>query len=252
MNHFIISYHGNKRQDYHEFKNNICYDNVKNIVEPFAGSCAISFNVWKIYKEKFTYHLNDLDSNLYNIYKILKEEPIDHIFNKINEIKSSINSKENFQELCKKSNKTIYEIIYIHKASGFRAGGYDKRTLQKKLYKPTKEQRLFSDFLKQDCVHISNEDYRISYDFHKNNKDTIIFLDPPYLLSCNQGYKHQSTHFYKYLSEDIKNKEAIIFLPLEQNDIVLNLFKDSKIISNWFKTYQITKKQVRMILISNK
>ena len=252
MNHFIISYHGNKRKDYHEFKDNICYDNVKNIIEPFAGSCAISYNIWKIHKDKFSYHLNDLDSNLYNMYKILKEEDIDYIFENINKVKDNIHSKEDFEKLCKKSNKTIYEIIYIHKGSSFRYGRFHERALTKKKYKPTTEQKLFSEFIKQDCVYISNEDYKISYDNHNDIKDTIIFLDPPYMNSCNTEYAHRSTCCYQYFLEDIKDKQAIIYLPLEKNDIVLNMFKDSKIIIEWSKTYKITKKKVKMILISNK
>jgi site-specific DNA-adenine methylase len=251
MNHFIISYHGNKKDDYKHFKDDICYDNVKNIVEPFCGSSAISFQIWKDYKDKFSYHLNDLDTKLYNIYKILKEQSIDHIFDKINDVKDTIKCKEDFEELCKKSNKTIYEYIFINKGSSFRYGRFHERALTKKIYKATTEQRLFSEFLKQDYVHISNEDYKISYDFHKNNKDTIIFLDPPYINGFNTAYKHRSTKCYEFLSEDIKNKQAIIFLPLEKNDIVLDMFKDSKIIIEWNKIYKITKKKVTMILISN-
>lgn len=252
MNHFLFSYYGNKREDYKKFKDNICYDNVTNIVEPFAGTAAISFQIWKIYKNKLIYHINDLDNNLYNIHKILKEEDIDHIFDKINEVKSTIQSKEDFEQLCKKSDKTLYEYIYIHKGSSFRYGRFHERALTKKIYKPTIEQRLFSQFLKQDYVYITNEDYKICYDYHKDNKDTIIFLDPPYLQCVNTGYKHRSTDCYEYLSEDIKERQATILLPLEQNDVVLNMFKDSKIILEWNKIYKITKKKVTMILISNK
>lgn len=251
MNHFLFCYYGNKRKDYKHFKDNICYDNVKTIVEPFGGSSAISFNIWKTYNNKFSYHINDLDENLYNIYKILKEETIDHIFDKINDVKDTIKSKEDFEQLYKKSNKNIYEIIYLNKGSSFRYGRFHERALTKKLYKPTIEQRLFSQFIKQDYVHITNEDYKISYDFHKDIKDTIIFLDPPYLLSCNQGYAHRSTDCYEYLSKDIKERKATILLPLEHNDIVLLLFKHYNIIAEWSKTYQITKKKITMTLITN-
>ena len=106
--------------------------------------------------------------------------------------------------------------------------------------------------MKQGYVHISNDDYKISYDNHKNNKDTIIFLDPPYINSYNMAYTHCNTTCYEFLSENIKERQATILLPLEKNDIVLNLFKDSKIILEWSKTYNITKKKVTMILISNK
>jgi site-specific DNA-adenine methylase len=54
-------------------------------MELFAGTSAISFNIWKEYGDKFTYHLNDLDGDLYNMYKLLKEENIDVIFDKIND-----------------------------------------------------------------------------------------------------------------------------------------------------------------------
>jgi site-specific DNA-adenine methylase len=250
-NHFIISYHGNKKDDYHKFKKNINYEGINTIIEPFCGTSAISFNIWKEYGDKFTYHLNDLDGDLYNIYKLLKEENIDDIFDKINDVKKKITSKEDFNILFKNSNKTIYEIIYMHKASSYRFGFYHKRVLQKKLYKATSEQRLFLEFLKCDYVHITNLDYKPLYDHNKNDPTNLIILDPPYLESCNLGYAHKSTDCYHYLSEDIKNSQARVLLPLEQNNMVLNLFKEYYILVEWLKTYQMTKKQITMILISN-
>ena len=250
-NHFIISFHGNKKNDYHKFKERINYENVEKIMELFAGSAAISFNIWKEHGDRFTYHLNDLDKNLYNIYNIIKNEDIDIIFDKINDVKTNINSKKDFETLCKKSNKTIYEIIYIHKGSSFRFGFFNKRVLKKKLYKATSEQRLFSKFIKQDYAHITNFDYKSLYDYHKNDRNTIIILDPPYLESCNTSYAHKSTDCYQYLSIDIKNRPAAIILPLEQTENIKNLFKDYNIVTEWPKTYNITKKQVTMVLISN-
>jgi site-specific DNA-adenine methylase len=251
-NHFLFSYHGGKRNDYHKFKEYIDYEGINTIMELFCGSSAISFNIWKQYGDKFSYHLNDLDSDLYNIYKLLKEENIDVIFYQINLVKEKIKSKEDFDMLFKKSDKTIYEIIYLHKGSSFRYGRYHKRALTTKKYKPTSEQRLFSDFLKCDYTHITNFDFRYLYEYHKTDKHVLLILDPPYINSCNTEYVHKSTDCYQYLSEDIKNRPATVILPLEQTDVIKNLFKDYNILVEWNKTYQITKKQVTMFLISNK
>jgi site-specific DNA-adenine methylase len=250
-NHFLFGYHGNKKDDYHKFKEHINYEGINTIMELFAGSAAISFNIWKEYRDKFSYHLNDLDKNLYNIYNIIKHEDIDIIFDKINDIKNNIKSEQDFDMLFKKSDKTIYEIIYLHKGSSFRFGLFHKRALKKNIYKPTSQQKLFFEFIKQDYVHITNFDYKPLYDYHKNDPTNLIILDPPYLESCNTSYANKSTDCYEYLSTDIKDRPATIILPLEQTDVIKNLFKEYNIVIQWSKTYQITKKHITMFLISN-
>ena len=83
MTHFIISYPGNKRKEYIYFRDNINLDGIKNIIEPFCGTSAISFNLWLEHGDKFNYYLNDNSNNLYNIYILMKEDVPENIMNKL-------------------------------------------------------------------------------------------------------------------------------------------------------------------------
>jgi site-specific DNA-adenine methylase len=47
---------------------------IKNIIEPFCGACAISFNIRNIHKDKVDYFLNDNNKDIYNKYQLLKPE----------------------------------------------------------------------------------------------------------------------------------------------------------------------------------
>jgi site-specific DNA-adenine methylase len=251
--HFICGYCGNKKNDFPFFKDYINYDGIDTIIEPFCGSSAISYLIWKIHGNKFNYYLNDLDNDLYNIYQLLKNEPIDIINNKINDIKNTIKSKEDFKILFKKENKTVHEIIYLRKASTFANGIFDKRSLTYKKQIISSEKRIFAEFIQQPNVYISNIDYKEVYNQHKNNENCIIFLDPPYLKSCNSEYKHRSTDCYNYLTTDIQNKAATILLTLEKTDEIDNIFKNYKFLIEWKKKYQMVGNRItNMLLISNK
>ena len=68
MSHFIFPYAGNKRNEYKHFKDYINYDGINNIVEPFCGTSAISFNIWLEHKGRFNYYLNDNSQLIYDTY----------------------------------------------------------------------------------------------------------------------------------------------------------------------------------------
>ena len=102
MSHFLVSYPGNKRNEYKYFKEYINLDpDIKNIIEPFTGTSAISFNIWLEHKDKFNYYLNDNSIDIYNIYKLIKEKNPDEVLEKLNTIKNNINSKEDYLNIYK-------------------------------------------------------------------------------------------------------------------------------------------------------
>jgi len=79
-NHFLYSYLGNKRNETKQFLDNIKLDDIKNIIEPFSGSSAISFSIWLNNKDKnFNYYLNDSDKKLIEVYELMKNETIEEI-----------------------------------------------------------------------------------------------------------------------------------------------------------------------------
>ena len=63
-NHFIIAYPGNKRQEVEIIYKNLDFNNITTIIEPFCGSCALSYYISTIHPKKYKYILNDLDHYL--------------------------------------------------------------------------------------------------------------------------------------------------------------------------------------------
>ena len=120
-------------------------------------------------------------------------------------------------------------------------------------YKLTKLQLEFIEFIKCPYVYISNNDWIELFKEFKHNENSIFFLDPPYLMSCNDYYSNKDMNIYEYLYYNkIKEFKSHIFLILE--DIWINklLFQDNKILNAYNKTYEISKKKTSHILIYNK
>jgi site-specific DNA-adenine methylase len=253
INHFIICYAGNKRSEYNYFAPYITYDNITNIVEPFCGSAAISFNIWKEHKDKFNYYLNDNNQQLFEIYQLLKTIPLENIFNILNYEKKKIQTKEDFQNLVNKPSHNVFEYILIIKLSSWRFGFYDpKRNTSKRPYKPNSELILFAEFIKSKNVHITNNDWKTSFDEHKDNFESIIICDPPYLQSDNKFYANPTLNIYDYIkNNDINHHQAHIYFVLEEIPEVMELFKRNLKLTTYNKTYNITKKETKHVLYSN-
>lgn len=263
MNHFIIAYAGNKRKEYQYFKSKVNLDNIENIIEPFAGSCAISFNIWLEYGDKFNYYLNDNCENIYDLYKLIRDEEPQDILNKLNEIKQTINGKEDYNKLFKKNfknskqrdkdNFNIFEYIVIHKGYSIRVGLFNEKRFNKDAkIKFNKLQLKFFEFLKSPNVFISLGDWSSIFDKFKDDDKSLIFLDPPYLQSCNDYYLDKTINIYEYLTKNnIDNFKSHIYLILEDNWIIKIIFNNNNAMMDYDKTYQQTKRKTTHILYKN-
>lgn len=252
MTHFIISYPGNKRKEYKYFKDNINLDGIKNIIEPFCGTSAISFNLWLEHGDKYNYYLNDNSSIIYNLYQLIRNEEPNEVLTKLNNIKQNIKGKEDHLKLYN-SNYDIYEYIVLTKISYKRLGLFNKDALRKNDFKFNNLQLQFFEFIKSPNVFISNEDWHITFDKFKDDNESLIFLDPPYLSLYNDFYQDKKINIYEYLFNNrIENFKSYIFLILEDMWIIKLLFKDNNIISKYNKQYGFSGKKTEHILIYNK
>ena len=252
MNHFIISYAGNKRKEYKELKKVINLDGVLNIIEPFCGSSAISFNIWKEHGNKYNYYLNDKSKELMNLYDLMKTESPEHIEEEINKIKDIIFNKDDYLKIYKKINPTIYEYIYYNRYRSFRVGLFNEsKCLTKSPFKLNKIQLDFIDFIKSPNVFITNNSWEVLFDQYKNDENSFFMLDPPYMLSENGFYGEKSLNVYEYFYENPLNMfKSRIYLMLENNWIIKLLFKDF-LIHEYSKMYNITHKKTTHIIIKN-
>jgi len=258
-NHFLYSYAGNKRQEAETLINLINFDNIKNIIEPFCGSSAISFTIWKKYKNDFNYYLNDNDEELINIYKLLKKETAEHIEEEVNKIKNKISNKEEWNNLLNeyKETKNIYLFIFITKYSTMSRFGFYPLKMPKTPFKILDETKNFIEFIKSPNVIISNNDYMDIFDKFKDDDTTIFLFDPPYLVSnnifYNLGIKEQKLNIYEYFfSNKIESFKSHIYLILEHVWIIKALYRDSKILSTYGKHYEVSKKNTEHVIIYNK
>ena len=213
MSHFPIFYSGNKRKEYKYIEPFINFDGIENIIEPFCGSSAISFNIW-LKHPHLNFYLNDNFKELINIYDLLKTNDINDIFDKFNEYKLKYNDPKEFCKFAKDNNYKNDTIIFmfLRKTLRFRKGEVlrSEYHYSTKLFKkPTKLQLKFTEFIKSPNVHISNNDWSILFNNFKNNDKSIFFFDPPYIDSYNANYNLKALNEYDYDVYDFFNKNKI-------------------------------------------
>lgn len=257
MSHLPFAWYGNKRTEYKEFKGAIPLENKLNIIEPFCGSASISFALWLEYGDKFNYYLNDLDDNLIDYFNLLKSVSIDEIFKKMNEIKLRSNTKETFKILIDeyKIDKDIYKFMCISKISlfgnftCFRYKAYGNKTSG---FRKTINHIKFQEFINSPNVFITKDDWYDCYNRHKDDSQSLIIFDPPYLDSYNDCYKQNPNliNIYDKLDE-IRNDKATSLFIIEKIDKIEKLFKDWIISIEYDKRYPIQKKKTIHIMYSN-
>ena len=248
-NHFYMSYAGNKRD---EAKRIYMYipANVKTIIEPFCGTCAMSYYAWT-QNPDLKFILNDNNEYLKQMYEIIKddnkrmefEETVNNI---INDIKDD---KEKYNNEVKKKNvhswfigNKFYNIRpYLFPSAKTRFKKID--LTEYPVYKFFKEANI--TFLNMDGIEL--------YKQYKDDPENCILMDPPYLMLCNDFYKSPVVNIYEYLSKnDIKDEKAKIILILADNWIINLLYsKDKYNIISYDKLYQTTKRKTTHMMILN-
>jgi len=254
-NHFLYSYVGNKKDESVDIIEAINFNKIENIIEPFCGSGALSYNIWLKYGNKFKYHLNDYDENLINIYKFLKENDVDYIEDKINKIKEQVQIKDDWIKKVNeyKETKNILLYIFIRKYSSMGRFGFWKLKMSISKFKITDEQKNFIKFIKEPYVEITNNDWMDVFNKFKNDNKSIIIFDPPYMFSENGFYlsKKSVNNVYEYFYKNTLKLKSHIYFILENVWINEAIFKNFKIIKTYKKIYELSKKHTEHIIYYN-
>lgn len=247
-NHYFFPYFGNKRNEVEKLYEMIQMRGVNTIVEPFAGSQAISYYIWTM-KPNIKFILNDNNPRLKELYEVFKcpiktQEFIDRV-NPLIEICK--NSKEEYVKICKEN--TIEGFFICSKYYNIRPGLYPSLEKFKPLICDTVP--IIKFYREADIIFTSTNGINI-YNEYKDNKDAVIILDPPYINTNNDFYYDAELNIYEYLyNNDIGKEKAKIYLILEDIWIIKLLFK-KYIIHRYEKKYETTKKQTNHLIISNK
>lgn len=181
--HFFMSYMGNKRREINQILPYINIEDKDTICEPFCGSCAMSYNLWKQYPDK-KYYMNDNCQLLIELYNKIKTTPLDEFIEEMNKRcdEFKLLSLEEMKNKIKEGATDIYEYYMFNKIAYINSSIINgDRSIKFKI----KED--FYNFICSPNVYFICNDWRYIFDtFNKNN--TIILCDPPYLDTNNSKY----------------------------------------------------------------
>jgi site-specific DNA-adenine methylase len=249
-NHFFVAYAGNKRKEcedlYNEIKDKL--SNIKTIIEPFCGTAAFSYYLSLKHPKRFKYILNDNNKYLIQLYSIAKDEKKLEQLIILLDAKIKDLNKEKYDIIAKKDD--LISWIVIHKIYNIRAGlfPYNRKIITS--FNCLKDCPIIK-FLRSEEIYFYNSDGIQIINKYKDNKENFIFLDPPYLISCNDFYADTKVNVYEYLYENkINNMKALIMLCLESNWIIKLLF-NNQVKKEYSKIYQGSKKHTTHLIISN-
>lgn len=264
-NHYFTSYAGNKRKEIKDILPFINLDanaataNITTILEPFAGSAAMSYYISTLYPNRFKYILNDNDKINYDLYNISRDaelteelnENINKIIDEFNTYTDDDNRKIFYNSI---NNKTLEGYIFKHKYYSIRAGLYPLIS-NKKQIKPYKLQDFpIYDFYNNEDITYENIDGIEFINKYNQDDDKLFLLDPPYLASCNDFYNKSDCNIYEWVFNNkvslLDSRNKILFI-LENIWIIKLLLRDFNILLEYDKQYQITKKKTTHIVYSN-
>jgi len=123
----------------------------------------------------------------------------------------------------------------------------------KRVFKITKETENFINFIKQPYVNISNNNWFDLFDNCKDDKTALFIFYPPYINVDNSFYIDPTLNIYQYFHDNpIENYKSHIYLVLESIWIIKLLFIKNKILLEYNKKYEVSKKQTSHLIIYNK
>lgn len=254
-NHFFVSRSGNKRNEAFDLINLLNFNNIKNIIEPFCGTSAISFHIWLKYGDKFNYYLNDNSKDLIELYELFKNDTLNNIKIEIKKITNKINNKDDWNKYFKTGKNTPYKNLFFHKYSALgRLGFYPlaRKNLKEVNFELTELQKLFVEFIKSPNVFITNNDWFKLFDKFKDNKNSIIIFDPPYINTNNDFYLEKDLNIYQYFYDNKdKSFKSHIYFILEDIWIIRMLFNKFKVLKLYKKKYELSKKKTNHIILYN-
>lgn len=251
---YLFSYFGNKDKEVEEIYKFIepKIKEFKTIIEPFGGSFAfIRYLINEKNFNHYEYIVNDNDKLLiktYNTYKdeIKNNENIE-IYKKIFE--ECKGDKNKYKKEIKKDDVNSY--LLYHTYYNINKGMFPekkKNTINlKNIIERVKKFTMYKDV---NFIDIDGFDLIEKY---KDNEKAFLFLDPPFLLSCNSHYMNTSIEKIIKVIQNFYKYKCTILLTLG-NHILYSYMLDSLKIEIKFKTKLKFRgyKQTENIYICNK
>ena len=220
-------------------------------VEVFGGAGHLLF-----YKEKSEIEVyNDIDKRLVNFFRIIKNEDD---FKKFKEIiqnykfnkKSFIEAKENINKTNDKVMKAVYFFVLNRLSYAGNCQSYSKCLKKRKSYKNIIKFYLDYAHNRLKDVIIENLDFKdciLKYD----SKDTLFFIDPPYLKSEGLYDYELTTERHLELLKLVKSCKAKVILCSDNNEVYKEELKswNKKTIRTYLFMVKAKKRKRRLDII---
>jgi hypothetical protein len=249
-NHFYIAYPGNKREEVEKIYEYINFDGIDTIIEPFCGTCAISYFI-STKRQGLKYILNDSNKFLKEMYEILiDDDRIKDFENEYNEIIKDI-TKDKYKEIINSDTVMGWFLSMFVCQVRPRMFPLEQSRINRKInliQVPVVQffRKENIEFLTINAVELVKE--------YKNKSNCLMLLDPPYINTTNEFYsyeKYKTDNIYEYLSKSkIETFESKVMLILEDNWIINLIFSENKHIS-YDKKYNMSQKKTTHKIITN-
>lgn len=185
-NQFFIAYDGNKYQETKKYLNLNDYLKYDTIIEPYGGTYGFSRAIYELDNTKkfIIYDNNERLINFYNSLKKMSSDEFNEYMDGYNEIMNDLQWRISPDSRCIdrkkiKQMKTQYpqyeDIIFYNVEKGKFSSSTNKKNCN-----------LFHQMM-ANCTFIHQSINDVDYDDIDKDK-TFIYLDPPYIMSCNTQY----------------------------------------------------------------
>lgn len=221
-------------------------DTINNYYEPFIGGGSVFFYLNEQYKIKKNY-INDLDSDLINVFKTIKNDK--KILLKYLSKLDKLHSKKDFQTSVDifntlKQNKTLVAAIYFFIAKRSFNGRFNYNKYDN-MIKPNyandfKNKHIYDEEIINKIstllgnTNISNLNYIDFLSTKHFKKDDFVFMDPPYLMTNSQYFYKNDFDLDEYnklydLCYKLDKKNVNFMLTTNKHFQIKKLFKDFNI-----------------------
>lgn len=248
INPFFLNYVGGKyRESIDCFHNDdIDFNKYSTFVEPFGGSFGFSrFIYLKLDKptdKKFIiYDNNEELITFYNNVKAMTYEELEKLHNDYNDIMNRY-SKEEWSKDGRKIIKCIAPTItdknisfmFINNMSTTQK--YSKKAI-KKFNVDWFEMLKYCEFI---CLNVNSNHVDIMN--KHNDKKTLIYLDPPYLNSCNTFYNDVEEDYSEMLIKHFVGKYKFRVIFVHEKNYLLRYILNKYIYKSIHKVFQFNKR----------
>jgi DNA adenine methylase len=221
---------------------------IYNYYELFAGGLAVLI---KYMPEKAL--VNDLNEDLINMYKVIKESPNIlirklRILNKVYNQKGkdfyynirSVDRNKNYKKLSSSFkaarfiflNKTCFNGLYRVNSKGYfntPFGYYERPKILDK-----KNILILSKYFKDNEIKFICEDYKKTLKYIQNN--SLVYLDPPYFFEnkkgfvgyTKKGFDYNETLRLRKFCDKLVDKNCKVVISNDDNNVIRQIFKPNK------------------------